>query len=175
MKKSHFDHQCDDLGLPCPDGYKCYCKPCIKAFEVDVLQWDETDDIQVDSGRPTGCDKMVLCGTVQQTKEAVFRVYDNRERDDAEVSAVMHVGQSSHVLPVKKLENESYAYEFSYTDDQLGVAILEVYVDEEQIPESPFRVQIVDRDCEVDFPGKGKQSVCSITSFLCISIVIQRC
>lgn len=94
-----------------------------------------------------------------ETRTASFRIYDNRERDDATVKAVMHVGQVSYELPVTQLGNESYVYEFTYSSDTIGVGILEIYVDEVQIPESPFRVQVVERNCEIDFPGKGKIAV----------------
>ena len=67
---------------------------------------------------------MALCGTVQQTKRTLFRVFDNREREDVEVSAILHVGQQSHVLPVEQLISEKFAYEFYVTGEQLGVAIL---------------------------------------------------
>ena len=159
--------QCDNAGLPCPEGYTCYCKPCIKAFEVDVLQWTGTEELQKEgglSGRRKGCGKMVMCGSVEQTRTATFRAFDNRERDDVTVSAVMHVGQVSYELPVTQVGNESYVYDFTYSGDGIGVGILEVYVDGVQIPESPFRVQVVERDCEIDFPGKGKVAVC--TSYL---------
>ena len=103
VKKSNFDQQCNDLGLPCPEGYKCYCKPCIKAFEVDVLQWTKEKQLEENrTGRVTGCDKMGLCGIVEQTRDTIFRIYDNRERDDAKASAVMHIGQVSHDLSVTK-------------------------------------------------------------------------
>ena len=104
------------------------------------------------------------CGSVQQTKTGTFLIYDNRERDDAEVAAVMHVGQTSFELPVTPIANMSYVYEFQYRENQLGVAILEVYVDGLQIPESPFRVEVVPRDCNVDFPGQGKEPVSDKTA-----------
>lgn len=160
VSKDEFGRQCEDAGLPCPEGYSCYCKPCIRAFEVDVLEWMNNGEYVQDgqSNTRTGCDKMTLCGTVEQTKDITFRAYDNRERVGAVVTAMMHVGQASHPLPVKEVGNGTFTYEFSYSDDYLGVGILEVYVDGDQIPESPFRVQVEERDCEADFPGHGKEA-----------------
>lgn len=102
---------------------------------------------------------MSLCGTVQQTKGGIFRIVDNRERDDAVVTAVMHVGQTSYNMEVSQSVNSSYVYEFTFASNNIGVGILEVYVDDVQIPESPFRVQVVERQCELDFPGQGKVAV----------------
>eukprot|EP00977_Amphora_coffeiformis_P009546 scaffold2204_cov166-Amphora_coffeaeformis.AAC.6 len=163
VKKSEFLNQCNDIGRPCPEGYTCYCKPCIKAFEVDVVQWSSFAEFEEEGGgslsQHKGCGKMVMCGSVEQTRKGIFRAYDNREREDVTLSAIMHVGQETYDLPVTQVANESYVYEFTYSDNYVGVGILEVYVDGVQIPESPFRVQVIDRDCEIDFPGKGKVPV----------------
>lgn len=113
-----------------------------------------------------GCDKMSLCGSVKQTKHVTFRAYDNREREGAKVTAVMHVGKQSLSLPVSKVANESFAYEFSFTDNKLGVGILEVYFNGKQIPESPFRVEVVPRDCAKDYPGKGMVPVSAVCHLL---------
>lgn len=69
MKESEFESQCDHVGLSCPEEYTCYCRPCIKAFEVDVLEWTGTEDEQNVgelSGKRDGCGKMVMCGTVER-------------------------------------------------------------------------------------------------------------
>jgi len=136
----------------------CYCQPCIKAFEVDVFEWNHDDVNSNETSFTSGCDKMSLCGTLQQTKEVTFLVRDNVQRDDAEVSAKMHMGQDSFALPVVRGEG-AYTYAFSFSDDHLGVGILEVYINGEQIPESPFRVQVIERDCQSEFPGNGKTAV----------------
>ena len=169
MKKSEYENQCNDIGLPCPEGYTCYCKPCIKAFEVDVVQRTDTDEDREGEesfGQHKGCGKMAMCGSVEQTRTGVFRAYDNREREEVTLSAIMHVGQETYELPVTQVENETFVYEITYSDDQVGVGILEVYVDGVQIPESPFRIQVVERNCEIDFPGKGKVPVRNTTSSL---------
>jgi len=174
VKKSEFEKQCDYIGLSCPEGYTCYCKPCIKAFEVDVVQWSGTGELQEEEGslgQYKGCGKMSMCGSVEQTRVGVFRAFDNRERDDVTVSAIMHVGQETYELPVTQVGNQSFVYEFTFSDEYVGVGILEVYVDDVQIPESPFRVQVVPRDCDVDFPGKGKVPVRTAKSIYCMSLV----
>eukprot|EP00526_Cylindrotheca_closterium_P002165 CAMPEP_0113655642 /NCGR_PEP_ID=MMETSP0017_2-20120614/29831_1 /TAXON_ID=2856 /ORGANISM="Cylindrotheca closterium" /LENGTH=930 /DNA_ID=CAMNT_0000568935 /DNA_START=231 /DNA_END=3019 /DNA_ORIENTATION=+ /assembly_acc=CAM_ASM_000147 len=152
VPENDFDKQCDMLGLPCPQDYSCYCSPCIEAFEVNVFPWHNGADADVLFSRDTGCDKMSLCSSVQQRAPAIFRAYDNRQRYNATLSALLHIGQQSTWLQVTELED--FLYEFSFTHPHRGVAILEVYGDEIQIPESPFRVDIIDRDCDIDFPGR---------------------
>lgn len=185
VAKREFDKQCDEIGLGCPEGYKCYCKPCIKAFEVDVLQWDEHDTLDnstnsnssistaKQSERHVGCDKMSLCGTVRQTEKSTFRAYDNRERPGAKVRAVMHVRQESRELKVITDPDFPFIYEFSFMDNELGVGILEVFVDGVQIPESPFRVEIIERDCDLDYPGQGKDAVG--TNCVCTHSLVNYC
>jgi hypothetical protein len=154
------DRDCDAIGVTCPEGTLCYCKPCVKAFEVDVYEHSNGEgDDRVISDTEQGCDKMDLCGTVEQTKTMVFRAVDNLRREGAVLKAVVHMDHLSAELPVTKVSNDSYTYEFDFAQDTIGVGILEVFVDSEQIPESPFRVQVTQRDCETEYPGKGKTAV----------------
>eukprot|EP00980_Cylindrotheca_fusiformis_P015925 scaffold4661_cov108-Cylindrotheca_fusiformis.AAC.8 len=147
VSESLFEQQCDEAGLPCPKGYLCYCRPCVKAYEVDVFPWDvETQGI-VPEDHPR-CDKMSVCGSVEQTKEIVFHAYDNLERSNATVSALIYIGEESMSLPVKSDEvRRFFDYEFSFSHNRRGVAILEVFIDGIQIPESPFRVEVKELTC----------------------------
>ena len=104
-----------------------------------------------------GCDKMSLCGSVEQTRDIVFLVYDNLERQNASLSVIMHLSHEETLLPVRSME--PFVYEFGFGRNQRGVAILEIYVDGVQIPESPVRVQITSRNCNDDYPGRGMIAV----------------
>ena len=57
-----FDQQCESRGYTCDEekGYSCYCKPCIKAFEVDLFQYDadEEDFLETTLQFENGCDKV---------------------------------------------------------------------------------------------------------------------
>jgi hypothetical protein len=159
VPEERFSEQCDLAGQPCPEGYSCYCKPCIEAFEVSVYPSDRNANAGHSFSRDTGCGKMSLCGTVEQKEEIFFRAYDNRQRVDATVSALLHLGQESRYLEVHNEDDEEFLYGFGFSHDKSGVAILEVYVDGVQIPESPFRVEVVARDCEDDFPGQAMTAV----------------
>lgn len=111
-----------------------------------------------------GCDKMSLCGVVEQTKDIDFILYDNLERDDASVSVLMHVGAEESILSLRKIQ--PFMYEFGFSRNERGVAILEIYVDGVQSPESPVRVEITARDCNDDFPGKGMIAVCELACWV---------
>lgn len=62
VPEGQFDQQCELQGLPCPKekGYSCYCKPCIKAFEVDLFQFDKEHEGTMDATVVGfgGCDKV---------------------------------------------------------------------------------------------------------------------
>ena len=165
--------QCALQGLECPEGTECYCKPCVEAFEVDVMQYgfdswnqsfygvaseDESDssaDLSADligaayedDEDIMGCDKMALCGMFRQRQVAKFAIHDNRERPDADVKVVMHAGQDTIELPVTPHPNVSFLYEFEYTTNTKGISIMEVFFDGVQVPESPFRVETTSADC----------------------------
>ena len=110
----------------------------MKAFEVDVYPYEDGSDYFHDANytdeEVLGCEKMSLCGVVEQTKPIKFRVYDNKEREGAEVRAVIHIGDETKDLEVTQVNNSSM-YEFSWTHNMLGVGVMEVYIDDEQIPE----------------------------------------
>lgn len=140
--------------MPCPAGLSCYCQPCIKAFEVDLYALGE-DKQKNFSHHDAGCDKMSLCASVQQTKNITFSAFDNKERKNANAHAVMHIGQKTIHIDVSRI-NGTYAYQFNFSYPQIGIGILEFYVNGEQIPQSPIRVEIVPRICNIDFAGQGK-------------------
>ena len=159
LSKKDFERACEKAGLPCKDGYECFCKPCVKAYEVNVYEFKEGETVahlqSFAAGNRTGCQKMSVCGTVQQTKTITFRAFDNKERENAVVRVVMHSEDTSTELPVFRIEG-TWAYEFSWNHSETGVGIMEVFVNDEQIPESPLRVTVEPRDCDGDFQGQGK-------------------
>jgi hypothetical protein len=172
VKHEIFVKQCAEQGLDCPEGTECFCRPCIQAFEVDVMQYgfdswnqalyeevSENATIEealsadliastIEAGEDfIGCDKMSLCGKFHQRETAKFVIYDNRERVGSKVSVVMHAGQNTLDLPVTPHPNISFLYEFEYTTNTRGISIMEVFFDGVQIPESPFRIETTRADC----------------------------
>jgi hypothetical protein len=73
--EDQFDQQCELRGLSCPKekGYSCYCKPCIKAFEVDLFQSDKVNETLTDAALNLlgGCDKVRKGLVKSASKKAV--------------------------------------------------------------------------------------------------------
>jgi hypothetical protein len=157
VPEQDFEKDCENSGTPCPEGYTCYCKPCIKAFEASVFP-SNNDTLEASQfNRDIGCPKMGLCGKAEQRKETLYRVYDNRKRDNATVTALILFGEEELDLPITQIE--PFLYEFGFSHKKIGVGILAIFFDGVQISESPLRVEVAARDCDTDFPGKGKTPV----------------
>ena len=163
VPEEQFKKSCELAGLDCLEGYDCFCQPCIKAFEVDVFQHHtdhthpnasngETNHSSFVEGE--GCDKMAMCGSVQQTKQITFRAIDNLKRAGAKVDVLMHIGESNFPLSVVTIA--PYTYEFTWSYDKVSVVIMEVLFDGAHIPESPFQVHVVERQCDDDNEGKAE-------------------
>lgn len=58
IAEDRFATHCNEKGLPCPDGYTCYCQPCIDAYDVDVFPWDFEVDGVVHESDHDRCDKV---------------------------------------------------------------------------------------------------------------------
>ena len=102
----------------------------------------------------SGCEKMSVCGdAAEQGHEVIFRAYDNKQRAGATVTAIVHVGQDRILL--EGVIVEPFLYELRFSTVHLGMITVEVFFGEEQIPESPVRVEIVPRNCRADFPGSN--------------------
>lgn len=156
-----FDMSCELAGLECKEEHECYCQPCVKAFEVDVYQLQVSDpsmlaDLTTSNvTRVTeGCEKMSVCGVVQQTKTIVLHVVDNLERENPTVKVIMHLSDRDVFPEAKPLG--AHTYEILWSNKMVEIAIMEVFFDDEQIPESPLRIQVVERNCNVDYEGLSK-------------------
>lgn len=145
MKPEEFEASCEQVGLTCPEGYDCYCKPCVRAFDVAVFQYNPNETTTLNH---TGCDKMELCGTMEQREEVYFMVIDNKHRDDPEVTALIHLGHYTHDIAVEKLTEDTY--QIHWDETTVGEGIVEISFDGEQIPESPFRIHILPRTCDAE-------------------------
>ena len=71
-----------------------------------------------------------------------------------------HVGDIEKDLMARAVE--PFLYEFEFSQPNVGVSILEIFVNGEQIPESPIQVQVVDRDCEAAYPGTNRIPVSTV-------------
>jgi len=165
FKKSEEDvlNGCASQNITCNEGFQCVCKPCVKAFDVDVSPVD----------LKKGCAKMSNCGSVPQTKQIQFRARDNKKRDDSKMEVIIHEGQQSRTVPVTHISSsDSYEYEFSVTGTAIGILILEILVDDEQIPESPLRVEVTARNCALD-TNDGQRIADKDGNCICITAAME--
>eukprot|EP00980_Cylindrotheca_fusiformis_P012392 scaffold3043_cov121-Cylindrotheca_fusiformis.AAC.8 len=163
VSEEHFATQCEESGLHCSEGHTCYCRPCIKAHEVDVFPWNEDlrGTLRSDHDR---CDKMSLCGTVEQAGEITFHAYDNLARSNITVGAIVHLGQELRSLAVNHNEADFFEYDFTFSHNRKGVVILEVLVDGIQIPESPFRIEVIEKECPHRYMVASDDGVCECST-----------
>ena len=102
---------------------------------------------------------MSVCQTVQQRQIAIFRAYDNLQRANATMIIKSHQGELETLISAREVK--PFMYEFEISQPNRGATILEIFINGEQIPESPIQVQVVDRDCDEAYPGKNRISVSS--------------
>jgi cbb3-type cytochrome oxidase subunit 3 len=149
-----FLNGCGHVGLSCDevDTYDCFCKPCVKAFDVDVYEIRDGEEdfhlVESYAEELPGCEKMSICGTVMQNKYITMRIFDNMMRDDAEVLVIKHAAESRVEVPVIPIEG-TYAYEFKVMSPTVQAQVLEIMINGEAIGQSPVRIMVAPNDCEV--------------------------
>jgi hypothetical protein len=147
---THYSH----LFSSCLIGF---CRPCVKAFDVDIYEHkDGEDDLHLVNSYAEelpGCKKMEVCGHIQQGESITLRIFDNQLRDNADIKVVAHAGDTSKNLEVERV-GDTYAYELTITERQIGVQVIEVTFDGEPISQSPIRVMVDPLDCDAIY-GEG--------------------
>ena len=69
LTEADFEASCEKAGKECKNGYLCYCKPCVKAYEVDIFQYHPGEfDNSTEVYNQEGCDKMSLCAQGEQVR-----------------------------------------------------------------------------------------------------------
>lgn len=143
-KQEDVESGCAQAGLECSESHQCVCNPCQKAFDVDIFPAQGSDN----NASTTGCPKMSLCGGMEQRELVTFRAIDNKKRAGAVMNVTVREGSlQPKLIPVQgdPFTNE---YSFSIAAQRVGILIMEVYVDGQQVPESPLRVQVSERQCD---------------------------
>ncbi|CAB9528643.1 activated protein kinase catalytic subunit alpha-1 [Seminavis robusta] len=159
---------CEDLGMPCY-GFSCMCKPCVKAYDVDVFPLTTTPAVlssnnnNNSTNHQVGCGKFDVCGVVQQNHKLVFRAVDNRKRHNASFAVLLHVGGDTQKYHMKQPQNDdmfAYEFEFDATDSTVGYLIMEISVMEDgewkQVSQSPFRLEVEPPDCKAETGDSGR-------------------
>ena len=174
---SEIVQQCNVSALPCY-GRDCICSPCVEAYEVDFFPVEEeeeessfgstTDD---GIGVGSGCSKFSVCGQVQQSHTLTFRAIDNRykERPDSTMTGAFLLPDESE-LPfnftkrtiantASSSTNHSYfEFHFFATNMNEGQKTIKIRINNQEIPESPFRINVVKRDCAADTGNSHKEA-----------------
>lgn len=166
---------CVTAGLDCY-GYQCLCSPCVKKFDVDFYPVSDSPANSVSSlsieTRGTGCEKFSICGEVAQGDTISFRVVDNKQRAEAVFWAnvlVTDEGETYNMTQTPNTDDDdivSRQFTFDATDGRaVGTVIVQVYVDGEQIAESPFRFRVVPPVCDYYLvPSPSGSCVCQSDS-----------
>lgn len=160
---------CTEKEIPCADGYQCLCTPCRKAFDVDVFPvFSEFEQKAVDCpyNLDNGCPKFAVCGGVTQNQQGTYRMEDNKKRENATFTANILEGEVRIPIPVEHVSDFEYEFQFDATGQLAGLVILEVCVDGDQVPESPFRLQVEPPVCDGAHrePDDMGQCVCSASA-----------
>lgn len=133
------DKQCALEGLDCY-GFDCICKPCVARPPVEFAPLDQTDH---------SCSKFDVCGKVEQGEKIQFVLKDNLLRTNATIviDVVFDKESTTHELDQMEEIPYQYIFEFDSRNRMVDVAILDIYVDGEQINLSPVRLDIIERNC----------------------------
>lgn len=154
---------CQDEGFDCPlafDGViACTCHPCKEGDRIEVMM-DVVESLSgpavvvrnasvaaAGSNLTRGCTKMERCATVGYGSLLVLRVFDNSlpEKDTIITWAVRYT-ETKNVTggTVKGLQ---YEYVANITMTEYGEHLLQVYMDGQEIPNSPFLVFVAPDNC----------------------------
>lgn len=154
-------NSCNATGLECygPDS-ACVCKPCVEAFEVDVTTMDlgfeaNIDDfpVTVPARKGDGCSKFEICGIIQQKHTMRIYASDNVGRANATVTGAFLSDDGDRDLIPFEFSRTSFNgtdvfhYDYELMNERVGVKIFKVFINEEEIPESPFRLLVEESHC----------------------------
>lgn len=153
VEEELFHTACARMGLDCKEGYQCYCKPCVEPEETIFQYFDANHPDFLSRNSSSDCEEMSLCGEIEQGKEIVMRVVDDVKRTNVTVEAWIHFEAETLTLPVSGATDDPWAYEMSFSLQETGVGIMEIRFDGEEIRNSPVRVNVVARQCAIEFPG----------------------
>mmetsp|Transcript_42407 Transcript_42407/g.102529 ORF Transcript_42407/g.102529 Transcript_42407/m.102529 type:complete len:92 (+) Transcript_42407:1081-1356(+) len=80
-----------------------------------------------------------------------------------------HVGDLIEEIPASQVE--PFLYEFEFSQMNRGIGVLEIFINGEQIPESPIQVEVVNRDCEAAYLYKRSSTlVTGCSRRMCLSL-----
>jgi len=134
---------CSLAGLRCDANFQCLCRPCVKAFDVDVFPKSESSD------RTAPCKKMDICATKEQLSLVSFFFVDNLKRDNVRFDVRFVERDKTDYADITYIGD--FTYEFTIEPRERGISILEILADGEQISQSPLRVETANRNCQEEY------------------------
>lgn len=174
------EHVCASLGLECY-GFQCLCQPCLPEFDVDLFHVSSESD-PLDSGK--SCRKLERCASIEQRKTLLFRAVDNNQ-SNATFSATVYIGSeiANYLLTQENIDGVIVnRLAIDTTEFLVGPYVVEIFFDDTPIPESPFRFEVLARDClaltgeELRVPEPMGNCVCSQGSvelnYVCVPLVL---
>jgi hypothetical protein len=142
---------CPTLNIACPSVpgkvFQCICKPCFKAEEVEVRSLNASASAQ--NPDTAACRKMEFCSRAEQNAAMSFTVTDNKNRTALRVTFRLQLS-STLAGRAEPVGGAPGTYRMSVATAETGVHLLELFVDGEQAPNSPFLVRVSARDCARD-------------------------
>ena len=174
--------ECNRTGLPCYDT-DCICSPCVKASEVDffasaadvhpttttaaVNHDDRFQDYQqllrdTTSMVGLGCAKFSICATVEQEHILHLRAIDNKGRPNVNMTGALlwddeEESEETFVFDYNIQERIFHA-NFTVSNRRVGQQVLKIRINGDEVPESPYRINIVERNCFADTGDERKEA-----------------
>eukprot|EP00281_Chroomonas_sp_CCMP1168_P019235 CAMPEP_0206225022 /NCGR_PEP_ID=MMETSP0047_2-20121206/7333_1 /ASSEMBLY_ACC=CAM_ASM_000192 /TAXON_ID=195065 /ORGANISM="Chroomonas mesostigmatica_cf, Strain CCMP1168" /LENGTH=693 /DNA_ID=CAMNT_0053648009 /DNA_START=65 /DNA_END=2143 /DNA_ORIENTATION=+ len=158
---------CADAGLPCPAGLQCVCRPCVRAEKVEIIPFNSTALKGLESTESRlvrnalRCGKMQVCGSFQQREELTVMLKDNVAHSGPTIHTyVLRIDEAERagVFELVNKTETSMFLRMSESVTQMGTHVLELFVNDTQLDNSPVRLLIRPRDCSLVF-GEGSLRV----------------
>jgi ABC transporter, phosphonate, periplasmic substrate-binding protein len=160
LSNEEIEKTCEVAGLDCY-GYSCVCSPCseesvVEFFPVSLANSKDANSTNsLSAAEEAGCEKFSYCGKVPQGSIITYHAVDHMQRLDTTFTASLLSNDQTVTIPMRRLSfvgPERFVHElvFDASNQPQGVILVAIYADTEQIPESPFRMQVVEYDCAAE-------------------------
>ncbi|KAL3940226.1 MAG: hypothetical protein SGBAC_005186 [Bacillariaceae sp.] len=158
----HILKQCNISGLECY-GRDCLCSPCAEAFDVDFIVTSDDDALSRHSFTGSGCSKFSQCGEVEQGSSVSFLAFDNKKRQNITMRGAFLLSDDSRDDFTLDLINGTFQYDFHVPKTRVGYKLVIIEVCEQnelcqEIPESPFRINVMPPKCPKELFGVGREA-----------------
>jgi len=138
--------RCPTLGMLCPADYICLCSPCKLADEIEVFTSRNNALVWRNGESNRLCSKMETCTSVQQNQPLNILVVQNSgESFKSNISFKLSTAARLHGYAEYRDHDNSFLIEIKSAEK--GTHILQVFLNKTEIPNSPFLIEILSRNC----------------------------